>query len=107
MRIKFVVTLITGVVAAASGADAKTTWHLYGAVPVNGDRALVLAYSDALASCRLEGYRDMEESRVFAMDYDAPEMASCLSRKGFIRQGGQPHAYPIPKETYKVRVQGR
>lgn len=107
MRVKFVVAIITGVVAAASCAEAKTTWHLYGAVPVIGDRALELAYSDALAHCRLEGYRSMEESRVFAMDYDAPEMVSCLSRKGFIRQGGEPHAYPFPKETYSVRVHGR
>lgn len=104
MRMKFVVTLITGVVAAASGADAKTTLHLYGSVPVNGDRALELAYSDALARCRLEGYHSMEGTRVFAMNYDAPEMVSCLSRKGFIRQDGAPHAYPFPKETYKVRV---
>ena len=106
MRVKSVMILIAGVVAAASGAEAKTTWHLYGAVPVNGDRALELAYSDALAHCRLEGYHSVEPSRVLAMDYDAPEMVSCLSRKGFIRQDGEPHAYPFPKKTYKVRVHG-
>lgn len=107
MRLKFVVALISGVVAAATVAECKTTWHLYGAVPVNGDRALELAYSDALAHCRLEGYRSLEGSRVFAMEYDAPEMVSCLSRKGFIRQGGEPHAYPFPKETFKVHERGK
>ncbi len=106
MRAKFLVTLVAGVVVAASGAEAKTTWHLYGAVRVNGDRALELAYANALASCRLEGYRWMEGRRIFAIDYDAPDTVSCLSRKGFIRQDGEPHAYPFAKETYSVRVDG-
>lgn len=103
MRLGFVLTFAAGIVSSAAIAEAKTTWHLYGAVPVAGDRQLELAYSDALSRCRLEGYRTRENDRVFHAKYDAPEMRSCLSRKGFIYQDGEPHAYPVPKVSYIAR----
>lgn len=103
MRLGFVLTFAAGIVSSATVAEAKNTWHLYGAVPVAGDRHLELAYSDALSRCRLEGYKMRDNDSVFHAQYDAPEMRSCLSRKGFIYQHGQPHAYPVPKVTYAVR----
>lgn len=104
MHVKFIATLLTGLVVAASLAEAKTKWNLYGAVPVNGDRLLELAYSDALAHCRFESYHSVDQSQDFTINYEAPEMVSCMSRKGFVHQGGEPHAYPFPKEQYKVRA---
>lgn len=103
MRFKFALIISVGVISAATGAQARTSWHLYGAVPVSGDRTLELAYSDALAHCRLEGYQSRQSDHVFETRYDAPEWRSCLSRKGFIFQGGEPHAYPFPKVTYTHR----
>lgn len=107
MSLKFAATLLTGLVVAGSLAEAKTSWNLYGAVPVDGDRVLELAYSDALAHCRFESYHAVDQSRRFAVDYDEPEMVSCMSRKGFVHQGGKPHAYPFPKESHEVRVRGQ
>lgn len=103
MHFRFAVVLTTATVSATAVADAKMDWHLYGAVPVAGDRTLELAYSDALSRCRLEGYRPYENPSVLETHYNAPEMRSCLYRKGFVYQNGQPHAYPVPKVTYKVR----
>ncbi|TCQ98039.1 hypothetical protein EDF70_112105 [Neorhizobium sp. JUb45] len=103
MRFGFVFTVAAGIISSAAVAEAKSTWQLYGAVPVAGDRHLELAYSDALSRCRLEGYRTRETDRVFHVQYDAPETRSCLSRKGFIYQNGDAHAYPVPKGTYTVR----
>lgn len=89
--------------SAATVAEARTSWHLYGAVPVRGDPTMELAYGDALARCRLEGYQSHKSDHVFKIEYEAPEMRSCLSRKGFIYQGGEPHAYPVPKVAYTTK----
>lgn len=97
MRLGFGLAFAVGIVSSSAVAEAKYTWQLYGAVPVAGDRHLELAYSDALSRCRLEGYGTRKNDRVFRVEYDAPEMHSCLSRKGFIYQGEQPYAYPFPK----------
>lgn len=103
MHFKFAVVLTTAIVSVAAVAHAKMDWHLYGAVPVTSDRTLELAYSDALARCRLENYLPYEDTSVLATHYNAPEMRSCLYRKGFIYQNNEPHAYPVPKVTYKIR----
>lgn len=102
MRLGFVITLAAGIFSSATVAEAKTTLYLYGAVPVAGNRHLELAYSDALSRCSFESYRSSENDRVFHARYDAPEMRSCLSRKGFIHQRGEPHAYPVRKVPYTV-----
>jgi hypothetical protein len=103
MKLKLVLSVVLGVGFSAVAAQAHNNWHLYGAVPVAGDTVLEAAYRAALDHCSYEGYYGHQRVGFYGGDYGSAEIRRCMSRKGFILQDGQPHAYPASKAAYHVR----
>ncbi|MFK0386590.1 hypothetical protein [Agrobacterium sp. NPDC090273] len=100
MKLKLVLSTIIGLTCAATIAEARNDWHLYGAVQVAGDRVLETAYRNALYQCGYDGYPSNTRIGAYHIPNGSPEMRICLSRMGFILEYGEPFAYPVRKVVY-------
>lgn len=106
LRIKFLVTLVT-VVAAVSGAEAKATSHLYGAVPVSGDRTLEFAYGEALVHCMLETIIPSREAGLSLSIMMRREWsAACRAEVSFIKVASNTliHSRKDPTKSAQLEV---
>ena len=103
MKLKLALSVILGVTFTAAVAEARTQLHLYGTVPVTGDRVLEIAYRAALDRCSFESYPSYDRVGFYGGAYGSPEMRSCMYRTGFILENGEPLAYPVRKPKYLLR----
>lgn len=100
MKLKLALSVVLSITFTGVGAEARSQLHLYSAVPVAGDPVLEIAYRAALDRCNFEIQPSYERTDFYGYDYGAADLRSCLSRKGFTSQNGEPFAYPISVATY-------
>lgn len=100
MKFKLALSVVLSVTFTAAVAEARTQLHLYGTVPVTGNHTLEVAYRAALDSCSFESYPSYDHAGLYAGAYGSAEARSCMYRKGFVFENGEPFAYPVRKATY-------
>ncbi len=100
MRLKLALSVVLSVTFTAAAAEARTQLHLYGTVPVTGNHVLEMAYQAALDRCRFERYPSYGDVGFYAGAYGSAHVRSCMYRKGFVFENGEPFAYPVRKATY-------
>lgn len=103
MKFKLTLSVVLSVTFTAAVAEARTQLHFYGTVPVTGNHVLEVAYRAALDRCSFETYPSYDQAFLYAGAYGATEVRSCMYRKGFVFENGQPFAYPVRKVTYLLR----
>ncbi|MCO5730577.1 hypothetical protein [Rhizobium sp. SSA_523] len=92
-----------GLTCAVATAEARSDLHLYGAVPIAGDRHLTIAYNNAQARCSLELYGTTGPVIAYDSRFGAPALRGCLSRHGFTFVNDEPYAYPVRKVFVLVK----
>ncbi|MCZ7859557.1 hypothetical protein O9X81_23450 [Agrobacterium salinitolerans] len=100
MRLKLALSVVLSVTFTAAAAEARTQLHLYGTVPVTGNRVLEMAYQAALDRCSIERYRSYGDVGFYVGAYGSVQVRSCMYSKGFVVENGEPFAYPVKKATY-------
>lgn len=107
MRLKLALSVVLSVTFTAAAAEARTQLHLYGTVPVRGNRVLEMAYQAALDRCSIERYPSYGDRYPSYGDvgfyvgaYGSAQVRSCMYSKGFVVENGEPFAYPVKKATY-------
>lgn len=100
MKLKLALSVVLSVTFTAAVAEARTQLHLYGTAPVKGDHLLEVAYRAALDRCSFDFYPSYDDAGLYVGAYGSTELRSCMYRKGFVFENGEPFAYPVKKATY-------
>jgi hypothetical protein len=100
MRLKLALSVVLSVTFTAAAAEARSQLHLYGTVPVTGNRVLEMAYQAALDRCSIERYPSYGDVGFYVGAYGSAQVRSCMYSKGFVVENGEPFAYPVKKATY-------
>lgn len=100
MDLKLAVGVALSLTCTSMAAEARSNWHVYGAVPVESSPQLMQAYNRAVAQCLPEA--GLEEAEAIAeVSLPAVQLRGCLYRKGFFYRGV--YAYPVATSVYVVR----
>lgn len=100
MNLKLALGVVLSLTCTSAAAEARSNWHVYGAVPVASSPRLIQAYNRALPQCLSEaglaGVEALAETSLPAV-----QLRGCLYRKGFFYRGV--FAYPIATSVYWIR----
>jgi hypothetical protein len=99
MNLKLAFGVALSLTCSSMAAEARSNWHVYGAVPVESSPRLMQAYNSALARCLPEA--GLAEAEAIAeTSLHAMRLRGCLYRNGFFYQGV--YAYPVASTVYRV-----
>lgn len=97
MNLKLALGVALSLACTAAAAEARSNWHVYGAVPVESSPRLMQAYNRALTRCRAEA--GLAEAEAIAeTSLQAVWLRGCLYRNGFFYRGV--YAYPVASTAY-------
>lgn len=100
MGLKLASGVALSLICTSIVAEARSDWHLYGAVPVESSSQLIQAYNRALARC-LPQAGLAEASDIAEISLPAVQLRACLYRNGFFYQGS--YAFPVAIPIYRVK----